>query len=472
MENLDSSSSFYDANITVSELDGNLHINDVGSTTPKSVWNPYSISSTPVSSQFFTLPMLSSAALPTADVTVTNQPDSSNSVNNDELMRLLSQIPILQSTCSSLLNKVSSLESTCSDLQVKCTVLQCNNEDLQNQHAALQKEFSDYRKSNDIRWNNGEQYTRKNSLLLHGVRDVPLRVNGTKFSMFVAHTLTKLFPKFPLSHHDIDTSHILFYEYVGNQRHPVIVVKFVNRDLRNDIRDDYILRDFRRSSFRISEHLTDENRSLLNTAADASDEAWSDQGKLYAAVNGKTKQICQIDDLVLPDDDAATTSSHPAASNENSAVTNSASMQFGNHRYPPVSNRLRFFRNRRNPRDSPSYYNNNSKKQNYTNTKRPYKSGYKRSRFDYNNNNNFFNQNAYNNRSSGSVANTPSNGWPILPNPGLSSRPYPFPPPPPSRPFPSPPPPRPFPPPLPMMMNQGNPVFFSNTNSRLPPGRF
>lgn len=483
-------SSYYDANITVSELEGNLQFNDDDfNTSPKKVFDPRDIiqmasnttnnqksllndsltmnsftnnvdtylmpygkiSSTPASSNVFTLPNIAVLRNNSVDATIVDQPNITKVSSAhaptlpDDLLNLISLIPALQSTCSAMSEKIASLESTCTNLHAQCADLQSKNEDLQGKHTTLQNEFADYRKSNEVRWNNGEQYTRKNSLLLHRVKNVPTRVNGTKFSMFVARTLSKLFPKFPLSHHDIDTSHILYYEFEGDFRWPVIVVKFVNRDLRNDIRDDFILRDFSHSSFRITEHLTSENRSLLNTATNSCDEAWSDQGKLYASIKGKTVPFSKVDDLVCTD--TAEEPEVPATSNEYSGV--------------PFSRRLRFFRYRRNPRDSRPPYNNQPSYGNGNYSKKPppkYKRPYQQNTFHGHSNRSYANHNRnapnppnlnrYQNNAN-QTGTAPPNSWPILPHPGISPRQHPFPPPP------------------PVLMNQGNPVFF-----RLPPSGF
>ena len=136
------------------------------------------------------------------------------------------------------------------------------------------------------------------TVLGHKFRNVPTNVHGTEFSKYVAEELNKICEGLPLNlsmtHLDIDCSHILYNEYEGRKRFPVIVIKFVNRDLRNAI---FNYRNvLNRNGTIISEHLTVDNRKLLDNARKHPrvEDAWSQQCKIYAVIDGD-KSVIDID---------------------------------------------------------------------------------------------------------------------------------------------------------------------------------
>ena len=176
---------------------------------------------------------------------------------------------------------------------------QCAN--LNRENASLKSELAAYRSSSSKRHNRGEQYSRRNSLIAERLRNVPKGVHGTQFSMYVAEALNNLIPDLSLTHHDIDTSHVLYYEWEGTNCYPAVVIKFVSRDLRNDILKYYRNGHLNDSVVRLSEHLTKSNRMLFESAQEIyHDDAWTEQCKIFVNDHGRKREIVNESDLVSP----------------------------------------------------------------------------------------------------------------------------------------------------------------------------
>ena len=212
-------------------------------------------------------------------------------MSDKEFLNLIGSIPALTKRLNKLENEHTVLKSENTELKNKYAILETENTNLKSELTSFRVECS-------VRFNQGEQYSRKNCLCVHKLLNVPTNVHGTEFSKFSAKEMNKLFEHLPfdlaMTHHDIDASHILYYEYEGRKRYPVIVIKFINRDLRNDI---FNFRDvLNRHHTVVSEHLTVDNRKLLEAARNhpGSDDAYSEQCKVFAVANGR-KQMIDID---------------------------------------------------------------------------------------------------------------------------------------------------------------------------------
>ena len=82
------------------------------------------------------------------------------------------------------------------------------------------------RRLNDI-----DQYLRKNSLLLHGLLDLPVKTYGLQFSEYIINKLKQLLPTIAdkLKVEDIDVSHPL---RTKSNRKSCVIIKFVRRDIK------------------------------------------------------------------------------------------------------------------------------------------------------------------------------------------------------------------------------------------------
>ena len=241
--------------------------------------------------------------MPQSDISMSMCDDGSESseillnISKEEFSNLIACIPTLNEKCrnlesnySTLNNNYTLLQNNYSNLEVKCTNIEKENNDLKQQ-LALQSSVT----SKEI--NSTNQYSRRNSLLAHKLRNVPTNLHGTAFSKFIAKELCRIMPNLTLTHYDIDTSHILYYEYINNRRFPVVVVKFLRRDLRNDVLHYAKYNPINSSAF-FTEHLTVDNRKLFDAANESYDEVWTEQCRIFAYdINGRRKEISAKSDL-------------------------------------------------------------------------------------------------------------------------------------------------------------------------------
>ena len=133
----------------------------------------------------------------------------------------------------------------------------------------LQKRWSylDYNLNNCLyRLNRSEQYSRLNSLLLHGFPKIPKdKKHGRALKAFLLEELNKLFPDLeggPVQPDQIEFGHTL--KTRRNRKH-VVIIKFSCRFTRNAI--FYAKSQLPKGcGVSVSEHLTTENLQLLNEA--------------------------------------------------------------------------------------------------------------------------------------------------------------------------------------------------------------
>ena len=125
------------------------------------------------------------------------------------------------------------------------------------------------------------------------MKDIPFGKKGTAFSKYAASKINQLLPKLPdkIQYWDIHASHPL-----GK----AIIIRFVSRDLRNEV--------YRRRSFisdrrvSITEHLTSDNLALYKKAVKASattQSVWTDQCRIYTVVGKRKREIKTENDLKM-----------------------------------------------------------------------------------------------------------------------------------------------------------------------------
>ena len=278
------------------------------------------------------------------DTLTTTQSDAAESpeeailnMSQDDIIKLIACIPSLHSKCSELHAKFTSLETKCNslessnaDLTSKCASLELKYNDLQHENTALKHKLTAHCTSSDKRFNKSEQYSMRNSLLAHRLLNVPTGLRGAEFSKYVADQLSELMPHLSITQTDIDTSHFLYNEHVGGKYYPVVIIKFICRDLRNAIFDWDRNGNLEATGVHFSEHLTHTNRKLFEDAKRAyHQDAWTYQCKIYANVNGRKQQIVERSDLP------------PRSGNNSGPARNSTANSYAaaagnpNHRPPP-----------------------------------------------------------------------------------------------------------------------------------------
>ena len=170
---------------------------------------------------------------------------------------------------------------------------------LQNQWQASKNMM----KSISIRLDHQEAYSRLNSLLLHGLKDLPIfskdeKGKSLKFCRWVKEAINTLFEEkldFTLHTDDIDTAHVLRTRK-GNSN--VVIVKFVRRSIRNLYW--YGKNALKNTGISLTEHLTAKNLELLRAAKDAVGDkcVWTNQCVVYVQANQIKKRISCKQDLI------------------------------------------------------------------------------------------------------------------------------------------------------------------------------
>ena len=297
-------------------------------------------------------------------------------MTKQDVLNLIASIPALSNKYSNLETKYLTLESNFSDLSSKHTILECQFSDLKKENVTLKSNLSSNSSSTEKNHNNLAQYTRRNSLKAHRLKNVPTWLSGTDFSKWVAIELNKLMPGIEISYQDIDTSHFLYYEYQGRKRYPVVIIKFIRRDLRNDIlkrcgQDGYL----DNSDVYFTDHLTVSNRKLLESAQDKYGQVWTDQCRIFVNSSGKKKEITEESDLfpssnfVVVDDSSNIIDHPPIPHSSNTSTSNNVSGGYLRNLPPPRRNQRQrnskqhFTKTR--PMNSNRYYNNRNNRQQY-----------------------------------------------------------------------------------------------------------
>ena len=242
---------------------------------------------------------------PTDDDVTSNAGILQNLLNEEEILALISSIPSLNERCADLDSKYTSLKDNYSTLENKHVLLENKYSELddkytniQNENTLLKNQLESNRSESSKEINKTNQYSRRNSLLGHRLRRVPTNLHGTPFSKYVAAELRRNMPGLSISHRDIDTSHILYYEFDGQNSLPVVVIKFVHRDLRNQILH---YENTGNSEIYFTEHLTFDNRKLFERAQEKCSNVLTEQCRIFVTDGfGRRREILTEADLEIP----------------------------------------------------------------------------------------------------------------------------------------------------------------------------
>ena len=141
-----------------------------------------------------------------------------------------------------------------------------------------------------------KQYTMIDNLYITGLKNIPKRLYGYKFTVWVTQQICRLLPclDFDMVPDYISVAHPIFKD---GEMTDTIIVRFTHRDVRNAI-------FFKKTkivdkSVYINEQLTKRNAKLLKDAKDivGTRQAWSNQCKLYAKVGEDRIKIVSVDDI-------------------------------------------------------------------------------------------------------------------------------------------------------------------------------
>ena len=153
------------------------------------------------------------------------------------------------------------------------------------------------------RLDDGEQYTRRESILIHGLKYVPLRCTEKQMIDYAVRKINQFCPSdFLISPSHIHTSHILAKK--KRSRGLIIFVKFARRWIRNKVMEDFS-EYYKNNHYgvRFTEHLCTQRMNLYKRAQEAfgRNNAWTEQGVVKVFFNGKSLSIRdeeQIDSLI------------------------------------------------------------------------------------------------------------------------------------------------------------------------------
>ena len=301
-------------------------------------------------------------ALKKVTLDVGSDPNSSSKSINSDISLNITTDTILKSITESI---VHTLPNLVKNLDIfKCLQSQCE--------------------VNNSRLNLLDQYTRKNCLLLHAKKLlISPKLKGINYSKKVVEFLNSNFPNNALSKklsvYDIDTSHPLHRKNRINNGKHIVIIKFVRRDLRNEVLANRKL--LKRAGVTVTEHLTDYNLNLLKKAQELAGfkNAWSDQGIVFMKVEENTFKItCEADFPIFSASDLEMLSS-PAELPDATALLKNTVKASHHHQ----QNSLNTPNNSQSKRSRKPFINQHSKKRK---TKKPRYQPRKHSNFhDHNN---------------------------------------------------------------------------------------
>ena len=148
-----------------------------------------------------------------------------------------------------------------------------------------------------------EAQTRRESLLIHNLADIPGPQFRTEYNMigYTCKVLNELMPrKFIIHPGHISTAHLIYPKNRNNTK-PILLVKFIHRWMRNDFfYDRDSIRDKRVA---ITEHLCQFRLNLLREARKkfGYNNVFTDQSKIYRIFNGRSNKINHFNDLKVVD---------------------------------------------------------------------------------------------------------------------------------------------------------------------------
>lgn len=143
-----------------------------------------------------------------------------------------------------------------------------------------------------------DQYSRRNSLLVHGLTDVPTNCSELRMIEYACQKINSIVPtKFSLSPFFIETAHVLATRK-RNNRSRVIVVKFKLRWMRNLIVNEFEeYYSSKKFGVKITEHLYSQTMKLLKLCEHrfGKNYAWTREGVVYVATNEKPIPIRNVE---------------------------------------------------------------------------------------------------------------------------------------------------------------------------------
>ena len=165
--------------------------------------------------------------------------------------------------------------------------------------SALQQEWSSLDtavKGNTDRIDVFAQYSRINSLLIHGLMNIP-DVDSYEFGIYIVNKINELL--LPHLVFKIELGHLEFAHILStkSKKKNVVIVKFKSRFAKNDVYDNRS--KLKGTGVSITEHLTKKNLQLLKATRDIVGfiNVWTSQTKILANLEGEVFHIKTSKDL-------------------------------------------------------------------------------------------------------------------------------------------------------------------------------
>lgn len=143
------------------------------------------------------------------------------------------------------------------------------------------------------------QYTRINSLLFHGLKNVP-NCQGYEFALYIVDAINHYlggFLYYKLRLDDIEFAHVLPTRSNKANKKSVVLVKFRNRFAKYDIYDNRF--KLKGTGISVTEQLTTANQRLQDAARNAVGyvNVWTSQTKILANFEGVVTHVKSNDDI-------------------------------------------------------------------------------------------------------------------------------------------------------------------------------
>ena len=223
---------------------------------------------------------------------------------NEKLNSVLAQIDVLSKQNTAAVNEVMphQIVLDASELsELKCQFIALNDtvEKLTSKVISNEDDIADILE----RVVGLEAQTRRESLLIHNLPDIPKPQFRTEYNMigYTCKVLNELMPrKFIIHPGHISTAHLIFSKNRNNNK-PILLVKFVHRWMRNDF--FYDRNSIRDKRVAITEHLCQFRLNLLREARKkfGYNNVFTDQSKIYRIFNGRTIKINHFNDIKVAD---------------------------------------------------------------------------------------------------------------------------------------------------------------------------
>ena len=146
-----------------------------------------------------------------------------------------------------------------------------------------------------------EQYSRRNCLVLHGCKNIPIKGSYTEFESYVLHKLNSKLEIVPsITPQDIDTCHVLPSRKKSSNA--AIIIKFVRRSVRDTIfrfKKKLKAKEGEEEKLAVTESLTGRRLELLRRAKHAfgKKHVWTLNGNIHCSFKGKRYVLYDFSDI-------------------------------------------------------------------------------------------------------------------------------------------------------------------------------